>query len=172
VKRQEKEIFVSELNKKIRNSKGAILVDFKGLKVEQINSLRRSFSKSGIEFKVTKNTLLRRAAKDTSFEKLEQYFVGPTAITFVNNDPVVPAKLLTEFIKDNPVLQIKAAILDDKVLDVSEVKRLGSLPPKEVLLAQLLFLMKYPQQSLVNILSEIQRKFLRVLLAIKENKEK
>ncbi|RLB08901.1 MAG: 50S ribosomal protein L10 [Deltaproteobacteria bacterium] len=172
MKRQEKEIFVSELNKKIRNSKGAILVDFKGLKVEQINSLRRSFSKSGIEFKVTKNTLLRRAAKDTSFEKLEQYFVGPTAITFVNNDPVVPAKLLTEFIKDNPVLQIKAAILDDKVLDVSEVKRLGSLPPKEVLLAQLLFLMKYPQQSLVNILSEIQRKFLRVLLAIKENKEK
>ena len=118
---QKKEI-VKALHDKLRRSKIVIVTDYKGLNVITINDLRRKLREAEIEYKVVKNSLLIRAADDTDVALIKDYFVGPSAIALSYDDPVVPAKLLTEFAKVNKNLEIKAGILNGKVLDVNAIK--------------------------------------------------
>jgi large subunit ribosomal protein L10 len=167
--RREKELVVQELIEKFSNSKSAILTDYRGLNVAEVTELRAKLREAGVEYKVVKNTLAYLAAKETGYEGIKEYLAGPTAIAFSEEDPVAPAKVLSDFAKDHENLEIKSGILSGDILDVKGVKALADIPPREVLLAQiargmkapisgLVYSLKYPINGLVYALSAIKDK--------------
>jgi large subunit ribosomal protein L10 len=133
--------------------------------------LRNKLREADIEYRVAKNTLLRRAAEDTHVAGIKDSFVGPSAIALSYQDPVAPAKVLTEFAKSNDQLGIKMGVLDSKALSYDDIKSLSSLPDRDVLLGQLLSVMNAVPTGLVRLLSEIPRRMLNVLQAIKDQKD-
>jgi len=166
-----KKAIVEELHEKFSRSKVIIVTDYKGLNVEAVNSLRRKLREADIEYKVVKNTLLSRASEDTDAELIKDSFKGPSAIAISYEDPVAPAKVLSDFAKENDKLEIKVGVMDGKVLDISAIKALSSLPSREVLLAQVLSAMNGVPTSLVSVLSALPRQLMNVLQAIKDQKE-
>ncbi len=172
MQRREKEALVADLHEKFKGAKAAILTDFTGLNVEQITQLRRTLKKSAVEYKVVKNTLLRRASHDTDIELLAEYFVGPIAIALAYEDPVAPAKILLEFSKTQPALEIKAGMVAGAVMTPKDIKALASLPSKEVLLARFLSLLKIVPTRLVQTLNNPLRRLVTVLDGAKRAKEK
>ena len=171
MKREVKQRIVEELHDKFTRSKVLILTDYMGLNVEDMNVLRSKLRESEIEYKVVKNTLLRRAAEGTDAVHIVDSFKGPSAIALSYEDPVAPAKVLTDFAKEHKKLEIKIGTMDGKVLDVTAIKSLSQLPSREVLLSQLLSVMVAVPTSLVTALSGVPRNFLNVLQAIKDQKE-
>ncbi len=169
--RQGKEALVAEFAEKLKVAKAAFLADYRGLDVEQANALRRKLQDVGVEYRVVKNTLLRLAAKDTDSACLDEFFSGPTSITLANDDPVAPAKALVEFAKTNKVFELKAGMLDGKLLAVEEIKALADLPSREQLLAKMLGSMSAPASNFVGVLAAVPRTFVQVLSAIKDQKE-
>jgi len=169
--REEKVAEVAELSGKFAKAKIAIVADYKGLTVPVLQELRHNLRRNDAEIRVAKNTLLKRAVEDTEYQGLQEYFVGTTAVTVSYGDPVSPAKILTDFCKDHPEMQIRSASLDGKVLTVNEVTALSKLPSKEVLLAQMLSVMNAVPTGLVRVLSGVPRTFLYALQAIKAQKE-
>jgi large subunit ribosomal protein L10 len=167
---KKKEI-VEELHEKFSKSKVVIVTDYKGLDVAAITALRRKLREAGIEYRVIKNTLMARASEDTGVEAIRDSFKGPSAVALSYDDPVAPAKVLTEFAKENDKLEIKIGVMDGKVLDLSAIKALSSLPSREVLLAQVLSAMNGVPTSFVRVLNAIPQQFLYVLQAVKEKKE-
>jgi len=168
--RAQKEAMVSELNEKFAKANVTILADFTGLKVSEATELRKILRDEGVEFKVSKNTLFRRAVKNTPAQVLEDKFIGPNAVAFGYDDPVVIAKKLVEFSKDHPALKIKGGVLDGKFMEEADIVSLSKLPSKEVLLSQLLSVLVAPTTGLVQALSGIPRKLLYALQAISEKK--
>lgn len=166
---QKKEV-VKELKDKLNGSKATILTDYRGLDVAEITELRRQLREAGVEYKVVKNTLTRIAAKDAGYDFLEDYLVGPTAIAF-SEDPVAPAKVLSNFAKEHKDLELKAGMLDGKLLDKDAIKQLADLPSREVLLARVLAGMQAPISGLVNVLNGPLRGLVYALQAIKDKKE-
>ena len=136
--RKEKAQVVSDFGEKIKEFRSAVLTNYRGLKVEQINLLRQRLREEKISYHVVKNTLMKRASKGTDLEKLDHYFEGPTAIAISYGDPVLLAKILSEFIKMQPSLEIKVGLIQGKVASPDEVKVLATMPSREVLLGQIL----------------------------------
>lgn len=169
--REKKATLVEELNGKFSKAKIAIVSDYRGLTVSELQELRRDLRKNDAEFRVAKNTLLRMAAEKTGFAALKDYFVGTSAITVSSGDPVPTAKILTEFSKSHPELKIRTAVLEGKFLTFEDIVSLSKLPGKKVLLGQLLSAMNAVPTGLVRVLSGVPRSFLQVLQAIRENKE-
>ena len=169
--REEKVAEVEELSGKFAKAKIAIVSDYKGLTVPVLQELRHSLRRSDAEFRVAKNTLLIRAVEDTEYKGLQEQFVGTTAITVSYGDPVEPAKILAEFAKEHPELQIRSASLDGKLLSADDVTALSKLPSKEILLGQMLSVMNAVPTGLVQVLSGVPRTFLYALQAIKDQKE-
>jgi large subunit ribosomal protein L10 len=171
LKKSEKKQLVEELHKKFTDSKIVILTDYKGLNVDKLNELRRKLTESNIEYRVVKNTLLARASEDTDVAVLKDQFKGPTAIALSYDDPVAPAKVLSDFAKDNDKFKIKVGVMSGKLLDFEAIKSLSALPSREVLLSQLLSVMNGVPTALVRALSNVPEKFLYALQAIKDQKE-
>lgn len=169
--KSEKKQLVEDLHKKFTESKIVILTDYKGLDVDTINALRRKLTESNIEYRVVKNTLLARASEDTDVALLKDQFKGPTAIALSYDDPVAPAKVLSEFAKENNKLEIKVGIMSGKLLDIDAIKSLSALPSREVLLSQVLSTMNGVPTALVRALSNVPEKLLYALQAIKDQKE-
>ena len=171
MKIEEKKQIVEDLRDKLSRSKVIIITDYKGLDVQTINDLRRKLREGDIEYRVVKNTLLERASEGTDASLIRDNFKGPNAVVLSYEDPVAPAKLLTQFAKDHKHLEIKAGVMGDRVLDLTSIKALASLPSREQLLANLLAGLVAVPTSLVSALSNIPRGFINVLNAIKEKKE-
>lgn len=171
MKIDEKKRIVEELHEKFSKSEVVILTDYKGLDVDSINDLRRKLRESQIQYQVVKNSLLIRASKDTDVELIKDRFKGPSAVAMSFEDPVSPAKVLTQFTGENEKLEIKAGVMNGKVLDVSAIKALSALPSREVLIGQLLSIMNGVPTSFVRALVDVQRRLLNVMMAIKEQKE-
>lgn len=169
--KQSKEAVVAEFSGKLAEAKAAFLADYRGLTVEQANDLRRKLRAAGVEYRVVKNTLLRRAAKDTPAACLDDYLVGPTAIALATDDPVAPAKALVEFAKDSKVFELKAGMLDGKLLTLDDIRALSDLPSREQLLAKILGSLNAPATNLVGVFAAVPRSFVQVLAAIKDQKE-
>ncbi len=169
--REEKASVVEELSGKFSKAKIAIVTDYRGLSVPVLQELRHNLKRNDAELRVAKNTLLKRAVQGTDFEALQESFVGTTAITVSNSDPVSPAKIISEFSKDHPELSIRSAILSGKVLNQDDIKALAKLPDKEVLLGQLLSVMNAVPTGLVQVLSGVPRTFLYAMQAIEEGKQ-
>jgi len=171
LKLDEKKNVVADLHERFARSKLVIITDHKGLNVQAITDLRRQLRETGVEFQVVKNTLLRRAAAETGVEQLGEFFVGPSSVALSFDDPVAPAKVLTEFAKKNDKLEIKAGVMEAKALDLEAIKALSNLPSREELLAQVLSAMNAVPTGLVRVLHGVPQNFMNVLQAIKEQKE-
>lgn len=168
---EEKQKIVADLREKFLKSKIVIATDYKGLDVEAINELRRKLRDAGVEYKVVKNTLLTRASEETDVAVIRESFEGPSAIALSYDDPVAPAKVLTEFAKDHNKPEIKMGVLDGKLLDLAGIKALSALPTREVLLSQVLSAMNGVPTAFVRVLSAVPASLLNVLQAIKAQKE-
>ncbi len=168
--RNSKEQLVSELAEKLSVAQAAFLADYRGLNVEQVNKLRGDLRGAGIEYRVVKNTLLRLAAKNTGIECLSDLLEGPTAIAIAGNDPVAPAKVLTEFAKANNKFELKGGALGGKLLSAEDIKALADLPSREVLLGRLLGSINAPVSNFVGVLAAVPRSFVQVLAAIQDKK--
>lgn len=171
MKLEEKQQIVADLHDRFSRSNIVILTDYMGLDVMAINDLRRKLREANIEYKVVKNTLLVRAAAETDVELIKDNFKGPSAVALSYDDPVAPAKVLTQFAADNKKLEIKVGLLNGKVLDPAAIKALASLPSREILLGQVLSTMNGVPTALVRALSNVVGRMLNVLQAIKEQKE-
>lgn len=168
---EEKKTIVDGLHDNFLKSKVVILTDYKGLDVEKINLLRRKLRDANVEFKVVKNTLIKRAAKETDVALIEDSFKGPSALALSYDDPVAPAKVLSEFAKVDEKLEIKIGVMNGKVLDLNSIKALSSLPSREELLSQVLSTMNGVPRALVTALSDVPKRLLNVMQAIKDQKE-
>jgi len=168
--RKEKEQKVQELAKKMGSAQSLIFTDYRGLNVAQINKLRDKLREEGIEYQVVKNTLALLASRQAEIENLEEILTGPTAVAFGQEDPVAPAKVLSDFSKDNKALEIKGGILSGNLISPERVGQLAKIPPREELLAKAFGSMKAPISGFAFVLAGIPRKFLYCLNAIKEEK--
>ena len=165
-----KEQLVNELAEKLKASKATFVADYRGLSVEEVNALRRELTKAGVEYRVVKNTLLKLAAKGTGAECLEDHLAGPTAIAIAGDDPVAPAKILSEYAKTKDKFKLKVGSLDGKLLSTEDIRALAELPSREVLLGKLLGTLNAPVTNFVGVLAAVPRSLVQVLGAIRDKK--
>ncbi|MFH1681232.1 MAG: 50S ribosomal protein L10 [Candidatus Eisenbacteria bacterium] len=162
---------VATLKKKLESAQAVVLADFTGLSVDGISRLRREFRKSGSEFFVIKNTLGRIAARDMNMEGLERFLDrGPTGWAVAIADPIAPAKVIKDFAKANNDLPVvKGGFIDGSVLSAVEIARVADLPPKPVLVAQIMGLVNAPMQGVV---STVQAVMTSLAVAVEEIRKK
>jgi len=141
---EQKKQLVEEIAEKLKNSVSTIVVDYRGLNVAEVTELRKQLREAGIEFKVYKNSLTRRAAEAVDLNGLTEVLTGPNAIAFSNEDVVAPAKILNNFAKEHEALEMKAGVIEGKVSSVEEIKALAELPSREGLLSMLLSVLQAP----------------------------
>ena len=139
-----------------------IVTHYKGLSVQEISSLRKKIKQENAFFKVTKNSLAKRAIKDTDYKSLDPFFVGPTAIAY-SDDPVSAAKVIVNFSKDNEKLTIIAGAMGDKELSIEEIKKLASLPTMDVIRAKILGLVTSSMSNILSVVNEPSTKILRLI---------
>lgn len=163
--RTEKMDTVAELQKKLAGSKAIILTDFRGLKVEQMTALRQRLRQDKIAYQVVKNTLMKKAIEGSSLEKLKDYFQGPTAVAISYGEPIALAKALTEFQKTLPNLEVKVGLIEGSLTSPPEIKSLATMPPREILLAQLLGTLQAPARRMLGGILGAFQQFLFVLQA-------
>lgn len=145
--REEKVQVVSEIVEKFQNSKSTVVTDYRGLNVAQVTQLRKLCREAGVEFKVYKNTLTRRATAETGLSDLDAVLTGPTAIAFSMEDEMAAMKVIADFAKTNEALEIKGGVMEGKVLTDAEVKAMASLPNREGLLSMLLSVLQAPMRN-------------------------
>lgn len=164
---------VAELKEKLAATKGAVLTNYRGLNVSQDTKLRRKLREAGVEYRVVKNTMTRIAAAELGLQELDTYLEGPTAIAISYSDPVAPAKVISDFIKENKLqkFEVKAGLVEGRVIDSEGVKALASLPPREVLIAKVLGSMQAPISGLVTVLQGTIRNLVYALDAVRKEKE-
>lgn len=151
--RPEKERIVHELVEKLSRSNVVILTDYRGLKVSDLNELRKRLRTAGVEYQVAKNTLTRIAARQLGRTAIERDLEGPTALALGYQDPVDAAKALSEYMRTSRLLSVKAALLGDRRLSAEEVTRLAELPPREQLRAEVVGALQGPLAALVGVLN-------------------
>ena len=165
--RTEKQEFVTNFKSVLSNSNFVLVTHYKGLTVSEISSLRGKFKENNANFKVTKNSLAKRAVENTDYNNLQQFFAGPTAIAY-SDDPVSTAKVVYDFSKENDNLKIIAAAMGSKELNIDDVKKLASLPSMENIRAKIVSLISSPLSNIVSIVSEPSSKLVRLLNAKNE----
>ncbi|MBQ2113629.1 MAG: 50S ribosomal protein L10 [Selenomonadales bacterium] len=169
----QKQAMVADLKDIFVNAKGVVFTAYTGITVAQDTKLRRKFREAGVEYRVIKNTMAMIAAKETEKEGLLPTFEGATAMAFSKEDAVAPAKVLADFAKEEKLeaLQVKAGLVEGAVIDAAGVKALADLPPREVLVAQVLAGMQSPIVGFVNVLQGTIRNLVYALEAVRKQKE-
>ena len=142
-----KQNLVQDIAGKFQAAASVVVVDYRGLTVGQVTELRKQLREAGVEFKVYKNTLVRRATEQAGFEAINEVLTGPNAIAFSNEDVVAPAKIINDFAKKNEALEIKAGIIEGNVSSAEDVKALAELPSREGLLSMLLSVLQAPVRN-------------------------
>lgn len=168
--RPDKAAAVAELAEEFRSSSAVVLTEYRGLTVKQLTELRRSLGGSA-SYAVVKNTLTKIAAREAGIDVLDDYLSGPSAIAFVKGDPVEAAKGLRDFAKANPVLVVKAGLLEGKPLTAEEIQKLADLESREVLLAKLAGAMKASLQNAVSLFAAPLSQTARVIEALRQKVE-
>ena len=156
---EQKQVVISEIKQKLDRAVSVVLVDSRGLTVEQDTTLRKKLRDAGVDYKVYKNTMLSFAIKDTQFKGLEDYLAGPSALAVCYEDATTAARLISKELKAMPALEFKAGVLEGTVYDADGMKAVADIPSREELLSKLLGSFKSPMSS-----------FARVINAIAENK--
>lgn len=166
----EKSATVSDLSQKMSQADAIFLADFSGIDVESVTQLRRSLREAGVEYQVVKNRLAKRAANDAGLSNLGDYLEGPTAMAFVQDDPVAPAKILQKFIDDGGKLAIKTGYVDGQILTAEAVGQLAKLPSREELVGKLLGSVQSPLFGLAGVLNGLLRGVTLAVAAIRDQK--
>jgi large subunit ribosomal protein L10 len=172
MKKTEKDAFVDELQEKLSGASAFYLTDFTGLSVKQITQLRVRLRKSGVEYVVVKNTLAKRALQGLELPDVAGFFSGATGVAIGREDAVAAAKVLTDFARefgDRPAL--KVAVVDRREYSPEQVRALATLPPREVLLAQIAGGLQAPMARLAGGMSQILAGFARAVDALRQQKE-
>ena len=159
---------VRELTERIEGSQALFLTDFRGLTVMDATDLRRSLRQAGARFAVVKNTLMKRAAGEAGSPELAAFLEGPTAVAFVEGDPIAAAKSLVDAIRRYRTMTIKGGYMEGRVLSAEQAQALATTPPREVLLARLAGMAKSEMSRAAYMFQALQSRFLAVLEAYKE----
>ncbi len=149
---------VELIAEKMKAAASIVVVDSRGLTVEQDTNLRHSLRESDVEFKVIKNSILTRAAEKAGLEDLKELFVGPSAVAFSNEDVIAPAKVISDFAKDAEALEIKGGSVDGKFTSVEEINALAKLPNKEGMLSMLLSVLQAPVRNVAYAVKAVAEK--------------
>jgi large subunit ribosomal protein L10 len=171
LRKEEKQQIAEDLRDRFSKVAIIVLTDYKGLSVTAMNDLRRKLRAEEIEYQVVKNTLLTRASEDTDVALIKDYFKGPSAIALSYDDPISPAKVLSQFAKENDKLEIKVGVMNGQVLDANAIRALAKLPSREVLLGQFLSALNAVPVSFVRTIAAVPRSFVGVLAAVRDQKE-
>lgn len=166
---------VEEFSGIFKDAITGILVEYQGMTVEELTSLRKTLNEKGSRMRVVKNTLAKRASEGTPFEGLGDYFTKTRALIYNQEDVVSPAKIITKTAETNEKLKVIAGILvsgdQSEVLDQAGIKALGDLPSKEELIAKVLYVLNAPITNFVRTLNEVPSSFVRVVQAVADSKE-
>lgn len=154
-----KSLVVSEIVEKLNNSSSAVVVDYKGLTVAEVTELRKVMREAGVDYKVYKNTLVRRAAQEVGIEQFnDELLVGTNAIAFGYEDPVAPARILKKFIETHPKMKLKMGVVEGEFYDEAKIMELANIPSREELIAKLLGSLKAPVSNFVYLVDAIAKK--------------
>ena len=153
-----KKPIVDEISAHIKDAQSVVLVDYRGLTVEQDTQLRKNMREAGLTYKVYKNTFMNFAFKGTQFEGLSEYLEGPSAIAISTEDATAPARLLSEFAKTADKLEIKAGVVEGTVYDAKGMAAIASIPSREVLISRLLGSLQSPVTNFARVINQIAEK--------------
>ena len=168
---QAKAAVIEEITERFQKSSAAVLTEYRGLTVAQLTELRRSLGE-GSSYAVVKNTLTKRAAEEVGFTELAPLLNGPTAIAFIEGDPVNAAKAIRDFARAHPLLVVKGGVVDGRQVDAREVTRLADVEPREVLLAKLAGAMKGNLTKAAGLFQAPLSQVARLAAALQEKREK
>ena len=169
--RQEKAAVVEEVSALVATAQSIVVAEYRGLDVDAVTKLRKQARSQGVQLRVLKNTLARRAVGGTPYSGLSDKLVGPLVYGF-STDPVAAAKVLSTFAKDNDKLVVKAGGMPNFVMDEKGVKQLATMPGREELLAKLMGTMQAPIGQFVRTLNEVPARLVRTLAALRDAREK
>ena len=161
---------VADIRKLFEECGSYFITDYQGLNVADITVLRKNLREKNVRFLVAKNTLLRLAAKDAGQSGLDDYFAGPTAVAFAADDPSVAAKILYDSYKTREFPRVKAFVVEDQLHSADEITRLAALPPREVLLSQLVAAVESPFTSLVAALDAVFHELMGTIDALAQKR--
>lgn len=161
---------VAAVHERFRSAKMAIVTEYRGLTVAQITRLRREIRQASGEYHVIKNTLVRRALKDTRYSDLERLLDGPNGWVFAYDDPVVLSKTLVKFVDENEKIKIKGGVFEGEFLDPAKVKVLAQMPSKPELQAKLLAMIQAPASQLVRLIQEPGARVVRLIESLRKSK--
>ena len=150
-----KKPIIEEIQSSIKDAKSVVVVDYRGLTVEQDTRLRKTLRENNITYKVYKNTMINFAIQGTEFEGLAPYLEGPTAIAISTEDATAPARAICKFAKEAPKLEVKAGIVEGTAYDAADITQIASVPSREELLAKLLGSMKSPISNFARVINQI-----------------
>lgn len=150
-----KQPIVKEISDLVSEAAGVVLVDYRGLTVEEDTRLRRALREAGVTYKVYKNTMMNFAFKDTEFETLAQHLEGPNAIAVSKDDATAPARILAKFAKDAPALELKAGVVEGTYYDADGIQAIASVPSRDELLSKFLGSIQSPITNLARVLNQI-----------------
>ena len=153
-----KQPIVDEISATIKDAQSVVVVDYRGLTVAQDTQLRKQLREANVSYKVYKNTLVSRAIKGTEFESLNEVLEGPNAFAVSTEDATAPARILAEFAKKNPELEIRAGIVEGTYYDANAMKAIAAIPSRDVLISKLLGSLKSPITNLARVLNQIAEK--------------
>lgn len=153
-----KQPIVEEISAGIKDAQSVVLVDYRGLTVEQDTELRKQLREAGVVYKVYKNTMMNFAFKGTDFEGLAPYLNGPSAMAYSTTDATAPARVLAEFAKKAPKLEIKAGVVEGNVYDAKGMETIASIPSREVLISRLLGSMQSPITNFARVMNQLAEK--------------
>lgn len=169
--RSDKEAIVAEVAERAARATAMYFADFTGLTVEEATELRREFRKAGVEYRVVKNTLAKKALEQvTGYDRVFEKLVGPTGIAFSYGDAVAPAKIIKKFSDKSGKLKLKAAVLEKQVFDGSRLDELSKLPSRAELMAGVLGSIQAPMTGIVGAIGAVMRDLVNVIDAIEKKK--
>jgi large subunit ribosomal protein L10 len=171
IRLEDKQRIVSEVNEAAGSALSAVLADYRGVTVDDMTVLRKTARENNVYLRVVRNTLLRRAVKDTDFECLDEALVGPTILAFSMEDPGAAARVLKDFAKDNDIFEVKALAVGGQMLPASQIDVLAKLPTYDQAIATLMSVMLAPVTKLARTMNEVPSKATRAVAAVRDQKQ-
>lgn len=168
---EDKQAIVAELSEVAKHAVSAIAADYRGLTVSDMTDLHKSARDKGVHMKVYRNTLARRAIKETSFACLDEALTGPIVLFFAQEEPGAAARLIRDFVKQNETLEVKALAMDGQLLGPDQLKAVADLPSRDEAIATLMSVMQAPVTKFVRTLNEPVAQFVRVMGQVRDKKQ-
>jgi len=169
--RQEKVETVDRLSKLFDESNSFFVTDYQGLNVADMTVLRKKLRESNVKYLIAKNTLYKLAAQKSGYDGYDEFFIGPTAVAFTQDEPSVAAKILHDSYKERDLPRIKVFVVEKERFEGESIKRLADLPPRDILLSQLVAAVESPMSSLVSSLDAVFTELIRTVDALEEQKK-